>query len=125
MKIPDSIPAEGIKIPLKVAFSGIKNIPLLSLAHNSLNPKLILFEEATETKVTSASRRPLSEIETIDVTLPLRTLHLTINWKNRWFDFTAAIESEETMLGIVRFFQRKGITLGSGAKRFIGEPKKG
>ena len=108
MKIPDSIPAEGIKIPLKVAFSGIKNIPLLSLAHNSLNPKLILFEEATETKVTSASRRPLSEIETIDVTLPLRTLHLTINWKNRWFDFTAAIESEETMLGIVKFFSAKG-----------------
>jgi len=123
MKIPDAIPAEGINIPLSVAFSGIKNIPLLSFADNSLNPKLILFEDAAETKVLSSSRRPLSEIEMINVTLPLRTLHLTINWKNRWFDFTAAIESEETMLEIVRFFQRKSIALGSGAKRFIGESK--
>jgi len=124
MKIPDPILPEGVSIPLSVAFSGIKNLPLLSLANNSANPKLLIFEDATETKVLSSSRRPLSEIESIDVTKTLGTFHLTINWKNRWFDFTAAVEGDETLRSVVEFFRRKGVTLRDGAQRFIVEPKK-
>ncbi len=62
MEIPELIPAEGIEIPLSAAFSGIKNVSLLSFANNSINPKLLLFEDATETRVLS-SRRPFSEID--------------------------------------------------------------
>lgn len=124
MKILDIIPAEGIKIPLSIAFSGIKNVPLLSFANNSINPKLLLFDDATETKVLFSSRRPISEIETIDVSSTLGKLYLTINWKSRWFDFTAGVESEDTLLSAVEFFRRKQVTLRDGALRFIAPPEK-
>ena len=118
MQFPDSIPAEGINIPLKMSFSGIKNLPLLSFTHNSINPKLLIFEDATETRVLRSKRRPIAEIESINVSLVLGTLYLNINWTNRWFDFTGAVE-ETTLLAVVAFFRRKNVVLGDGAKRFI------
>ena len=121
MKIPDPIPPEGASIPLNVAFAGFKNVPLISFAHNNLAPKLLLFEDATQTRVIFSRRRLISEIESIDVSKVFGKYHLKITWQNRWSNFTAAVATDENLLAVVEFFQRKGVALGEGAQRLIAE----
>lgn len=122
MRIPDSIPDEGTNVPLRAAFGGFKNVPLLSFSHNSATPKLLLFDNAIETRVIFSRRRPLAEIDTVDLTKSLTGAnHLVINWKNRLFNFTAAVEGDENLRAVVGFFRRKDIVLGEAARRFIEE----
>lgn len=121
MKIPDPIPADGVSIPLKVAFAGFKNVPLISFAHNSLAPRLLLFEDATQTRVIFSRRRLIAEIESIDVSKIRSNYHLKITWANRWSDFTAVVIGTENLLAAIEFFRRKGVALGDGAQRLIAE----
>jgi hypothetical protein len=43
LNIPYPLPEEGFNIPLRAAFTGIKNVPHLALTHSSISPKLTLY----------------------------------------------------------------------------------
>lgn len=116
------ISPEGIRIPIRGAYTGIKGVPLIGVARNFFASEFMLFEDHTETRVILLRNAPISEIEWIDVKNFLGKRSLQINWKNSLLNFSARMDTiqEDVILAeVIRFFESKGVALGAAAQNFI------
>lgn len=125
MRTSNPISTEGISVVLKAAFTGIKAIPLISIAHNSAFPKLQLFEDCIVSRVIFSRRTNIADIESVDVGKNLfGKQQITIVRKNSLFTFIALPQNETEVFEIVSFFQRKGVLLSVGAQKLYDDLSK-
>lgn len=116
---PSSLPTDGLNIPLRASFSGMKRRPILALGHNSINPLLRLFEDHIESRVFLKSKKSYAEIEHIDTYQTLGTNNIIIVWKTGWFAFVGNVKNKDYLPELVRFFQNKNVPLGESAKKLV------
>lgn len=120
MAAPENIPAEGLALPLRISFIGLKSLRWVSLAHNNFSPSLVLFQDHLVQKVVFAKPRKYSEIEYVDVSVT-DTENLDIAYANSWFTFSCKLKAREDLVKALNILGRKGVQLGDGAKRLLAE----
>ena len=119
MIIPPTIAPEGFKVPISCSFTGIKFLPFLSLANNSANPSLMLYNERVSYKVLRTSGAHYAEIEKIDADYNALMQNLTLNFKNSVFTLTVRMNRIEDLREIIRFFERKSVALSAEALELV------
>lgn len=110
---------EGLTVPLRISFVGLKSLGWVSLAHNNFRPLLVLFEDHLVQKVVFRKTRRYAEIEYVDVT---RTdiENLEIAYAASPFTFACKLGAKADLAGVVKFFAAKGVKLGAGAQQLLG-----
>ena len=107
---------EGIAVPLRISFIGLKSLGWVSLAHNNLAPLLVLFDDHLVQRVIFRKARRYSGIEYVDVTRT-DTDNLEIAYAGSPFTFACKLEARQDLGEVLRFFAGKGVRLGEGARR--------
>jgi hypothetical protein len=125
LDIPYPLPDEGFKIPLRAAFTGIKNVPHLALTHSSISPKLTLYNTEIEYGVVRGSKKPYSDIERVEVFQTIATNNVIFIWQDSMFTFTANLRHEEHLPELLRFLQSRMVQLSGSAHKVLEEAKKG
>jgi hypothetical protein len=117
--IPDHLPLEGLKIPLRAAFTGPKSTPLIAMYDNSIFPLLKLYEDGLEFRVFIKRRKSYADIERVLARQRIWTDNVSILWKDSVFAFTANVRGKELLQELLRFLQRRGVPLGESATRVL------
>ncbi len=117
--LPNLLPLEGISIPV----GGVSSVGRLQHKPTSarwssytVNPALTLYEDRFKFWFLGWRSRELSAIRQVDV-YEAET-HIRIDF-HRGSPFYAYVPNREALVAMVRFFQRKGLSLGSEAQRLI------
>ena len=116
--LPDFLPRDGVAIPLRVSFTGIKSSRWIALAHNNFAPLLVLFEDHLVQRVVFRKERKYSDIEYVDITRT-DTDNLEIAYTGSQLTFSCKLKTEGALVKALDFFARKGVRLGDGAKRLL------
>jgi len=125
LNIPYPLPEEGFNIPLRAAFTGIKNVPHLALTHSSISPKLTLYNTEIEYRVVRGGKKPYSHIERVEVFQTIATNNVIFIWQDNMFTFTANLRHEEHLPELLRFLQSRMVQLSDSAHKVLEEAKKG
>ncbi len=115
----EPLPAEGVLVPLRASFIGVKGVPVLSLGHNNLSPILRLYPDDVEFRVFRLRRRPYSAIGRIDVLTTLGTRNVEFVWKDSILTFAANVENEAWRLAVLGFLAKRGIPATDAAMRLL------
>lgn len=119
MQFPNPLPAEGLTVPLRASFTGLKGIPLIALGTNSASPLLRLYDGSLEVKVFKVARHSYEDIAIVTVFQTIGTHNLTIEWKHSGFTFTANVGDEDTLVQVLRLLETKQVTLSAKARAFL------
>ncbi|HEV2800727.1 MAG TPA: hypothetical protein VGW12_09530 [Pyrinomonadaceae bacterium] len=119
MLIPEPLPREGVRVPLRAAFTGIKGVPLLAVAHNNAAPVLELFRDTVRTRVIRAQRKPLSSIERVNCLRTVGTRNVEIIWRDSLFTFSGNVEDDDWLAAVLCFFRRCGVPLSDRARQYL------
>lgn len=117
-------PAEGFastlglpfRPPLRAAFTGLKGVPWLALATNSLAPLLVLNEEHVEYRVLRRRRRAYALIIEVDLRLAFGTVNVILTFADTPFTFTANVGTAAGARDVLSIFSDKGCFLTERAK---------
>lgn len=120
MNVPNPIPNEGFSISPRASFTIVKALPLLGVAKNNFNPKLILFPDGVEYRVLRTRRRRYEEIESVDALQALGTQNVILRWRDSFFAFGANLGKEDSLIALLRFFRDRGNSLGERALKLLG-----
>jgi hypothetical protein len=124
MTIPNPIPSEGFKVPLRASFTGPKGAPLIAMSDNSLFPLLKLYEDRLEFRVFIKGRKSYADIERVLAHHGLGTDNIVFFWKDSAFAFTANVKGKELLQEILGFLQRRGVPLDESALKILNAPIK-
>lgn len=119
MVIPDDPPPGGVEVPLLASFAVLRRVPLIALAHNSLNPKLVLFPGHLEYRVLRHTRRAYDEIGLIDARILPATSNIIIASRGSALAFSGNLGSVEALKRLVSLFKRRGIALAPRAAALV------
>lgn len=114
------IPQEGISIPLRISFIGLKSVPWIALGHNSLAPLLVLFEDHLVQRVIFKKTRKYSEIEYVDVSVT-DTKNFEIAYTDSPFTFSCKLKARQDLIAALKLFGRKSVRLGEKAQRLLSD----
>jgi hypothetical protein len=82
----------GRLIRVKATFTGLRAMPsLFAIASNSANPLLIIHPSEIEYRVLRKRRRPIADIEQVDVRTAWRTVNIVIHFKGEQVNFAANV----------------------------------
>jgi hypothetical protein len=112
--IPSPLPDGGLAVPLRASFVVFKRLPLLDVATNNAAPRLELFEDRIELRVITRQMRRYEDLEYVDALQTLGTQNIILCWRRRFFAFAANVGVEHLLVGLLRFFQHRGIDLTEG-----------
>lgn len=112
---------DEVDVPLMASFSGLKNIPHLSLAENSLNPKLKFFKDHLEHRIISLGTKKYATIELVDITIAPFTKNLILIFKNDDATFIGNLYGERNLIDTLRFLNKKGCKLSPKATAWLEE----
>ncbi len=85
-------PDGGHLIPCKATFVGLRSLPtLVAIASNSASPLLIVHPREIEYRVLRKRRRPIADIEQVDVRTAWRTVNIVVHFKDEQLTFTANV----------------------------------
>ena len=104
--IPDPLPPSGLRVPIRAAFTGIKSVPLLALAENSIAPLLVLYDDGLECRVFKR-RRDYSQVERVEASQGLWTQNVVFVWKDDSFTFIGNLIHEQRLRELLRFLERR------------------
>ncbi len=124
MAPPVIIPEQGMAIPLRISFIGLKSVRWFALAHNNFSPLLVLFQDHLVQRVVFRKSRNYSEIEYVDVSAT-DTENLDIAYTDSRFTFSCKLKTRQELVAVLKFFGGKGVKLGEGAKRLLSETSPG
>ena len=119
--IPDPLPANGFKVPLRATFTGPKSAPLVALSHNSMFPLLKLYNDSVEFRVFIQRRKSYTDIERVEIARSFLTDNVIFVWKDSVFTFTANVSGEKILQELARFLQRHGVPLAESAQQVVNE----
>ena len=117
--LPNPLPPEGVKIPLRAAFSGLKGMPLVALSHNSIAPLLRLSADSIEFRVIIQRKKSYMDIERVDAAQGFATQNLAIIWKDSAFAFVGNLGDADNLRTVLQFLQKRGVPLGKTAQRVL------
>lgn len=102
----DGSTAEGGRlVPLAATFIGVRGMPkLFAIASNSASPLLVIHATDIEYRVVRRRRRPLAEIEQIDLQTSWRTTNLVIRFTGETLTFLANVRSLPSARSALRLF---------------------
>jgi len=109
MILPESMPAEGVEIPLVEAASGLKALAPVTFAHTNIGPKLILYENRFDYKVFFKRSALYSDIESLRVYRSRFFNRLTFKFFNSNLFVSFALPDEHILGRIVQFLSAKGV----------------
>ena len=78
-----------LTVTLEAAFLGLRALPWFALAHNSLNPRLILHADRLEYRVLRRHERPYSAIAEVDYRNWRSTQNIVLAFEGSAFTFIA------------------------------------
>ncbi len=114
------IPEQGMAIPLRISFIGVKSVRWFALAHNNLSPLLVLFEDHLVQRVVFKKSRKYSEIAYVDVSVT-DTENLDIAYTDSRFTFSCKLKAKQDLIAVLKFLGQKGVRLTESAKRLLSE----
>lgn len=117
MPIPNPLPDDGYAVPLRATFTGIKNVPLLALAHNNLSARFVLFPDHLAYRVMFQKERPYAAIEAIDASHRLKQIEIV--WRGKWLTLTAGFRKHAPLLEVLQFFDDKNLPLTDNAQQVL------
>jgi uncharacterized RDD family membrane protein YckC len=123
--LPVPLPPEGLRIPLRAAFVGVKGVDWVALAHNSFNPLLRLYDTEVEARVFRTHRRPYGAIEYVDFRQGLGTQLLVIAWRDSSVTFSGNLSyvgdlsASEALRELLRLFESKQVPLSPRAQTWL------
>jgi hypothetical protein len=107
--IPMTLPESGFEVPVLATFTGLKRLPRqVSLAHDSLNPSLTLFEDRLECRVLLQKTIPLAEIENIKIWDTVATRNPDVYVRGRENLYTANLLNRRNLAQVLSFLQQRG-----------------
>jgi len=109
--IPDSIPSDGVSVPVVESFIGLRGLDAWTFVQNSLNPKFTLFGEYLEYRVIIKRRLNLSDIEKIKGISRKYFNRMRFYFKNKGLTMTVHLFSRESYHVLEDFFKRRGIAV--------------
>jgi len=119
MAIPDPLPGDGFSVFARASFSVLKAFPLVAVAANHFNPKLMLFPDSVDCRVILTRRHRYEEIERVDVFQRFGTHTLILCWRGRSLAFAADLGKEEPLIALLGFFRDRGCVLAERARRLL------
>jgi hypothetical protein len=119
--IPNPLPDTGTSVPLRAAFLVLKKFPLLGVAANNAAPRLVLYEDRIEYRVITRRSHRYEELEHVDARQTLGTQNIILCWRRGLLAFSANLGSEDALVDLLRFFQRRGIMLTARATSLLGK----
>ena len=123
--IPTTLPPDGLRIPLRAAFVGMKGIDWLALGHNNLNPLLVLHDTEVEFSILRKQRRPYHAIEYVDFGQALGTDLLIIAWRGSYLTFAGNVQflddlpPADALRDLLQFFESKQVRLSPRAQTWL------
>ena len=85
--------AGGRSVPVKATFTGVRGLPWIGLAHNSLNPRLTITSEGLAFRVLLRGTRRFDEIEQVDICSFGATVLLSFSFRGSPFTLDANVGS--------------------------------
>jgi len=79
----------SLTVTLEAAFLGLRALPWFALAHNSLNPRLILHADRVEYRVLRRHERPYTAIAEVDYRNWRTTQNIVLAFEESAFTFIA------------------------------------
>ena len=119
INIPEPPPSDGFKIPLRVAFTGLKGLPLIALSKNSIAPLLMVYADGVQFRVFIQRKKGFADIERVDAVQGFLTQNVIIIWKDSAFAFVGNLDDVDNLRALLQFFQRRGVPLGEKAQRLL------
>ncbi len=119
MTIPHPLPDGGFSVPLRASFLVFKKFPLFGIATNNAAPRLVLFNDRIEFRVIAIQTRRYEDLEYIDALQSLGTQNIILCWRRRFFAFSANLGDEGRLVELLRFFERRRITLTERANSIL------
>ena len=118
-RLPDTLPAKGLPIPVRASFLGFRRLPWLAIAHDNRSSQIVLHDDRIATRALVARERRYDEIETVDVFQSWKTQNLRLVWRGATLVFSANVGSEERLVELVRFLVRKGVAPSARARALV------
>ena len=85
--------AGGRSVPVRATFTGVRGLPWVGLAHNSLNPRLTITPEGLAFRVLLRGRHRFDEIEQVDVRSFGATVLVSFSFRGSPFTLDANVGS--------------------------------
>lgn len=121
MVIPDPLPREGLRVPLRASFLVFKAAPLFGVATNNAAPQLTLFEDAIEFRVITLQRRRWQDLVRVDARQNFGTQNIILHWRHDLFAFSANLGAEPPLIALLRFFAARRIELTKDATAVLAK----
>ena len=107
--LPQSMPSEGVEIPIIRAFTGIKGWGPLAIAQNSIKPQLRLFESHMDYRVFIPKTATYGEIEQVVGFSSRYFNYMRFEFQDRSQTYTSYLVYEEEYRAVESFLRRKSI----------------
>ncbi|MBK0027891.1 hypothetical protein IAE57_17140 [Stenotrophomonas sp. S48] len=110
----------SLTVTLEAAFLGLRALPWFALAHNSLNPRLILHADRVEYRVLRRRERPYSAISEVDYRNWRSTQNIVLAFEGSAFTFIANTGVLGRTRGAIARLQAQGCVLSPRAQELLG-----
>ncbi|AWH26715.1 hypothetical protein [Stenotrophomonas sp. YAU14D1_LEIMI4_1] len=110
----------SLTVTLEAAFLGLRALPWFALAHNSLNPRLILHADRVEYRVLRRHERPYSAIAEVDYRNWRSTQNIVLAFEGSAFTFIANTGVLGRTRGAIARLQAQGCVLSPRAQALLG-----
>jgi len=121
--IPNPLPADGFKVPVRATFTGPKSAPLIALSNNSMFPLLKLYDDGVEFRVFIKRKKSYADIERVDAARTVLTDNVVFVWKDSVFTFTANVRGEALLRELLHLLEHRGVPLSDSARRVLDAPR--
>jgi hypothetical protein len=108
---PNTMPVEGVDMPVLESYSGLKALAPVTFAQNGIAPKLIFYEDRFEYRVYRKRSALYSEVESLRAYRSRFYNRLQFKFTNSDLFFMVVLTDESILQKIVDFLGVKGIFL--------------
>lgn len=109
-----------INVPLIASFIAIKGLYPISIANNSISPRLILHESFVEYKVLFTRKRSYNEIQQVHIFLAPFTTNIILEFKDSRKSFAGNLNNKQKLTDVLKILKQK-CSLSLKAQQFLEE----
>ncbi|WP_160139677.1 hypothetical protein [Chryseobacterium sp. c4a] len=113
-------PDHTINVPLIGSFILVKGLYPISIANNSISPRLILHDTFVEYKVLFTKKRAYNEIQQVHILLAPLTTNIILEFKDSRKSFAGNLNNKQKLAEVLRILKQK-CPLSLKAQQFIEE----
>jgi hypothetical protein len=114
----ESLPSQGLVVPVHVIFGGVSAASSLALSKNSLFPKLTFFPDRVAIRMLGTQQVPWREVREADLVSALVAPLLILHFSNGKC-ISARLVDDAWRIRALRLLQHCGVPLGAHAQGFL------